>query len=238
MGTTCTSVALLVLLKVFFSVARLVPAIGVLPPATSSALEALRRLHSTIMAHSPLVENQGMLLLLVIVLVICVLQLLLRQHGRRRRALGRVPSPAPDSWLLGHFESFAHPQHHLKLRDWALQCGPVYRIRLIYTTIAIVTDPLAIATILRSGSGAEKPDQVYRTGDAVSVLEWFMAAKLLMPCRAAVCHCQEATLPMPSTQFHSDCGEPNLVSDKTSSVRWRGIRKGISPAFSSSCLRS
>lgn len=190
------------------------------------------------MAHSPLVENQGMLLLLVIVLVICVLQLLLRQHGRRRRALGRVPSPAPDSWFLGHFESFAHPQHHLKLRDWALQCGPVYRIRLIYTTIAIVTDPLAIATILRSGSGAEKPDQVYRTGDAVSGLEWSMVVKVLVPCRAAVCHCQEPTFPMLSTQFHSDCGEPNLVSDKTSSVRWRGIRKGISPAFSSSCLRS
>lgn len=139
-----------------------------------------------------LAEHPCLAFALAIVLAASLLFPSLRFAWKRQHLLQRIPVPRPDSRILGHFKAFSNPQHHLKLREWALRCGPVYRIRLIYSPVVILTDPLAVATILRSGSGAEKPDQVYRTGDMVSdamtqVHEFKIGSRISVPIHTTTC---------------------------------------------------
>lgn len=87
--------------------------------------------------------------------------------ARNEACLRRLPIPPTPSWLLGHLSDFAHPQHHLRLFDWATQLGPVYSLRLLTSRLVVLSDPRAAAAALRLGGGAEKPDVVYHVGNMV-----------------------------------------------------------------------
>lgn len=99
---------------------------------------------------------------------------------RARAALAKLPSPPTPSWLLGHLEDIASPQHHLRLFQWARTLGPVYAVRMAISTIVILSDPAAVAIALRLNSGAEKARIVYQIGDTVSERHLCVIAAVLM----------------------------------------------------------
>ena len=59
--------------------------------------------------------------------------------------LRRIPAgpPAP-SWVMGHFREISGDQSHLRFQQWAQVCGPIFRIRVVYHPVLVVTDPVRL----------------------------------------------------------------------------------------------
>ena len=73
----------------------------------------------------------------------------LAARATRPRSIAQLPGP--KAWpLVGHLLQFDLPRLHRQLEDWAATYGPVYGLRLLRRDVVVLSDPEAIAAVLRA----------------------------------------------------------------------------------------
>lgn len=68
------------------------------------------------------------------------------------RLLSKIPSPSPNNVLIGHADLMTSEQAPFLLHDIAKKLGRIYRLRLAWLQVIIVTDPVEAARLCTRGS--------------------------------------------------------------------------------------
>ncbi|MCW7539678.1 cytochrome P450 [Aquabacterium sp. A7-Y] len=83
----------------------------------------------------------------------------------RTRRIDELPGPRP--WpLVGNLLQLDRQRIHLRLEEWERRYGPVYRLRLGRTSLAVISDPNTITQVLRARPGTwrrwHKTEEVFK----------------------------------------------------------------------------
>ncbi|XP_049527194.1 cytochrome P450 2C8-like [Dermacentor silvarum] len=100
------------------------------------------------------------LVVLVVTFAICILLKLLLQRWRKERSLpgGTVRPPMPPvSTILGHEELYWRGFHSTKAVEWAKEYGPVYRLKLNFTDVVVLSDVRSIKAFCKNSDGLYRP---------------------------------------------------------------------------------
>lgn len=144
---------------------------------------------------------------------------------RRRALLARLPcAPGGAGWLTGHTADMLAPDFHLRLCTWAEALGPIFTIRGVAGSRAVVVaDPASLATAVGArgsgGSGGDgKATTTTATAAAVPFPKWRPAYGVMDGVWGG--------------------STPSIFTAAGLTPRWRAVRRATAPCFSAAAVRS
>jgi len=144
---------------------------------------------------------------------------------RRRAVLARLPcAPGGAGWATGHTADMLAPDFHLRLCAWAEALGPVFTIRGVAGSKAVViADPAALATAVGArGSGGTTTTATAAGPPTVTSL---------------------APLPKWRPAYGVMDGvwggsTPSIFTAADLTPRWRAVRRATAPCFSAAAVKA
>lgn len=162
------------------------------------------------------------LLAIVASLALTALARLASTVRARRAALAKLPAaPGGGSWAVGHTSDMLAPDFHLRLCAWRAALGPIFTIRgVLGSRAVVVADPVALATAVgaRRGSAAPPTSAATAPPGAAPFLKWRPAYGVMDGVWGG--------------------STPSIFTAAGLTPRWRAVRRATAPCFSAASIRA
>ena len=138
----------------------------------------------------------------------------------RRAALARLPAaPGGGSWAVGHTADMLAPDFHLRLSQWKADLGPIFTIRgVVGSRAVVVADPVSLATAVGArGRSAAAPTSPATPASLVPFPKWRPAYGVMDGVWGG--------------------STPSIFTAAGLTPRWRAVRRATAPCFSAAAIR-